>query len=257
MQKSVQSDLIDLMKSADNLFSTPKRLIGDFCFDEKTAAVFDDMLVRSVPFYLEIQRMLAELTNDFAVPGTNVYDLGCSTGTTLILLDQILPKGVRLVGYDYSEDMLTKAHQKMAGHGMTHEYKLLPVDLNQEVHVENASVVIMNLTLQFVRPLQREKLIKQIADGVNAGGCIILIEKVLSRDSLLNRYFIKYHYDFKEANGYSRIEISQKREALENVLIPYRVQENEELLLKNGFDECEIFFKWYMFCGYIARIRAK
>ena len=102
-----------------------------------------------------------------------------------------------------------------------------------------------------------DRLIQSIAKGVNENGCLILIEKVLSRDSLLNRFFIKYYYDFKEASGYSKLEISQKREALENVLIPYRVQENEELVLQNGFSECEIFFKWYNFCGYIIRKGAK
>ena len=241
------------MKNEDKIFSTPKQFVADFKFDAETATVFDDMLIRSIPFYVEQQRMLAQLANDFAVEGTNVYDLGCSTGTTFLQLDPILPEKVRFVGFDYSPEMLEKAREKMDAHGMRHEYHLECVDLNKEVRVENASVVIMNLTLQFVRPLQREKLIRDVARGVNPNGCIILIEKVLSRDSLLNRYFIKYYYDFKAANGYSQLEISQKREALENVLIPYRVQENEELLLQNGFDDCEIFFKWYNFCGYIAR----
>ncbi|MFQ6757738.1 MAG: carboxy-S-adenosyl-L-methionine synthase CmoA [Deltaproteobacteria bacterium] len=245
------------MAKKDEIFATPHGTVADFSFDAKTASVFDDMLVRSIPFYLEVQRMMAELTLDFAVPGTNVYDLGCSTGTTLIQLDPILPAGVRMVGCDYSEEMLKKAEEKLKGHGMQHDYHFECMDLNNEVRIENASVVIMNLTLQFVRPLNRERLIQSIAKGVNENGCMILIEKVLSRDSLLNRFFIKYYYDFKEASGYSKLEISQKREALENVLIPYRVQENEELVLQNGFSECEIFFKWYNFCGYIIRKVAK
>jgi tRNA (cmo5U34)-methyltransferase len=241
----------------DKIFATPHGTVADFSFDAKTAAVFDDMLVRSVPFYLEIQRMISELTRDFAVPGTNVYDLGCSTGTTLLQLDPILPDGVRLVGCDYSEEMLKKAEEKFKNHGMRHAYHLECTDLNNEVRIENASVVIMNLTLQFVRPLNRERLMRSISKGVNENGCLILLEKVLSRDSLLNRFFIKYYYDFKEASGYSKLEISQKREALENVLIPYRVQENEDLALQNGFSQCEIFFKWYNFCGYIVRKVAK
>jgi len=241
----------------DKIFATPQGTVADFSFDAKTASVFDDMLVRSVPFYLEVQRMVSELARDFAVPGTNVYDLGCSTGTTLIHLDQNLPEGVCLVGCDSSEEMLRKAREKMQAHGMRHDYALACQDLNRDVEVENASVVIMNLTLQFVRPLNRDRLIRRIAKGVNGNGCLILIEKVLSRDSLLNRFFLKYYYDFKEANGYSKLEISQKREALENVLIPYRVQENEDLVLKNGFSECEIFFKWYNFCGYIVRKAAE
>jgi len=237
----------------DKIFATSQGSVADFSFDANTASVFDDMLVRSVPFYLEVQRMMTELARDFAVPGTNVYDLGCSTGTTLLQLDQALPAGVRLVGCDYSEEMLKKAAEKLKAQTMQHDYHLECMDLNSEVRLENASVVIMNLTLQFVRPLNRDRLIRRIAEGINENGCLILIEKVLSRDSLLNRFFIKYYYDFKEASGYSKLEISRKREALENVLIPYRVQENEELVLQNGFSECEIFFKWYNFCGYIVR----
>jgi tRNA (cmo5U34)-methyltransferase len=243
--------------SKDEIFATSQDTVADFSFDANTASVFDDMLIRSVPFYLEVQRMVSELARDFAVPGTNVYDLGCSTGTTLIQLDPILSAGVRLVGCDYSEEMLKKAEEKLKAHGMQHDYHLECVDLNNGVRVENASVVIMNLTLQFVRPLNRDRLVRKIAKGVNENGCLILIEKVLSRDSLLNRFFIKYYYDFKETSGYSKLEISRKREALENVLIPYRVQENEELVLQNGFSECEIFFKWYNFCGYIVRKGAK
>lgn len=237
----------------DKIFACLQGTVADFSFDAKTASVFDDMLVRSVPFYLEVQRMISELVSDFAVPGTNIYDLGCSTGTTMIQLDRSLPEGVRLVGCDSSEEMLKKAGEKLREYDMQHEYRLECMDLNKEMRLENASVVIMNLTLQFVRPLNRDRLIRRIAEGVNENGCLILIEKVLSRDSLLNRFFLKYYYEFKEANGYSRLEISRKREALENVLIPYRVQENEELVLKNGFSDCEIFFKWYNFCGYIAR----
>jgi len=118
--------------------------------------------------------------------------------------------------------------------------------------MENASVAILTLTLQFVRPLYRHKLIRSIAEGLNKDGCLILIEKVLSKTSMLNRLFINYYHTFKVRNGYSRMEISQKREALENVLIPYRVEENVELLLNNGFSSCEIFFKWYNFCGFLA-----
>jgi len=239
--------------SRDEIFMNPRNQVGDFCFDAKTAAVFDDMLARSVPFYAEQQRMLASLAVDFAAPGSSVYDLGCSTGATLMLLDRCLPEGVRLVGIDSSPQMLAKTGENLKKHGMRHEYALECLDLNQAGDFSGASVVIMNLTLQFIRPLNRDRLIRRIARGLNEDGCLILIEKVLSRDSLLNRFFLKYYYEFKEANGYSKLEISQKREALENVLIPYQVQENEELLLKNCFGQCEIFFKWFNFCGYLAR----
>ncbi len=108
------------------------------------------------------------------------------------------------------------------------------------------------LTLQFVRPLHRDRLIAEIFKGLNDNGCLILVEKVLGENSLFNRLFIKYYYDLKRRNGYSETEITQKREALENVLIPYQLQENRELLLRSGFRYVDVFFKWYNFCGIVA-----
>ena len=236
----------------DKIFAQKNRRVGDFNFGRRTAAVFDDMLHRSVPFYSEIQRMMGEIAANFAEPGTNVYDLGCSTGTTFLMLDRFVKKGARFVGVDSSREMLAQARKKLARRRMRHEVSLVCADLNKEVRVENASAVILNLTLQFVRPLHRERLVHDIAGGTRKGGCLLLIEKVLSVNSTLNRLFIDHYHAFKERNGYSRMEISQKREALENVLIPYRVKENEELLLSSGFSSCEVFFKWYNFCGMLA-----
>lgn len=238
--------------SKDKLFAKKRRLVKDFTFRGKTAVVFDDMLSRSVPFYAEMQRMVGEIATDFAVEGTNVYDLGCSTGNTFLALDPVVAGGVRFVGVDSSPEMLQKAREKLNASGMKRDVEFICADLNQGVQIANASMAILNLTLQFVRPLNRHRLISSIANGMNEDGCLILIEKVLSKDSMLNRFFIKYYYAFKERNGYSQMEISQKREALENVLVPYRVEENMALLLENGFSECEPFFKWYNFCGFIA-----
>ena len=239
-------------KGTDRLFRKKRGRISDFTFGKQTAAVFDDMLDRSVPFYGEIQRMIGEIAADFAVEGTNLYDLGCSTGNTFLGLDGVVAKRVRFIGVDSSPDMLRRAKEKFRQYNLQHPYKLVCADLNRGIRVSNASVVVMNLTLQFVRPLRRQQLIKRLAGGINDRGCLILIEKVLSPDSILNRLFIKYYYAFKERQGYSRMEIAQKREALENVLIPYRFEENQELLLTSGFKECDLFFKWYNFCGMIA-----
>ncbi len=236
----------------DIIFREMRDLVDDFDFGKETAAVFDDMLDRSVPFYAEIQRMIGELAADFATEGSNVYDLGCSTGTTLLQLDRILPDGVMIYGIDSSPQMLDIAQGKLAGAQLAHPFELLCQDLNQNAAITNASVVIMNLTLQFIRPLGRDRIISEIAQGINEGGCLILIEKVLSPSSTLNRLFIKHYYEFKKRNGYSELEIAQKREALENVLIPYHFDENRELLLRNGFKACDQFFRWYNFCGMIA-----
>ena len=236
----------------DTLFSEKKAEIKDFDFGTETAAVFDDMLLRSVPFYTEVQRMIGEIATDYAVEGTTVYDLGCSTCTTFLELDPVLPKRVRLVGIDFSPEMLKEGREKLSQRGIARDCELVCADLNEVVQITNASMVIMNLTLQFIRPLRRQQVMTSIASGVNQGGCLVAVEKVLSKDPKLNRSFIKYYYDYKQRNGYSELEIAQKREALENVLIPYRMEENAELFLTSGFKHCEVFFKWYNFCGMIA-----
>ena len=236
----------------DKLFRKRRPAVKDFTFGKQTVAVFDDMLDRSVPFYAEVQRMIGEIAADFAAEGTNLYDLGCSTGNTFLMLDPLVPKAVRFVGVDSSAEMLKRAREKLERRGITRAYKLVCGDLNRGVRVTNASMVVMNLTLQFVRPLYRHQLLSSIAGGMREESCLVLVEKVLSQHSALNRLFIKYYYAFKGRQGYSRLEIAQKREALENVLVPYRIEENIELLLGSGFRECEVFFKWYNFCGIIA-----
>jgi len=226
--------------------------VGDFDFGEATAAVFDDMLDRSIPEYRELQRMIGELAAAFAEPGTRVYDLGCSTGITLATLMGAVPVPVEFVGMDYSPPMLERARERLSGLAAADRLTLLEADLNNGAQVENASVVVLNLTLQFVRPLRRDALIQGISRGMNPNACLILVEKVLGNDSLFNRTFIRLYYEMKRRNGYSETDIAHKREALENVLIPYRVDENFELLGRNGFNQSDMFFKWYNFCGIIG-----
>jgi tRNA (cmo5U34)-methyltransferase len=238
----------------DRLFSERRPRVDDFDFGAQTANVFDDMLDRSVPFYGEIQRMVAELAADFAQDGTAIYDLGCSTGTSFVQIESKLPPDVRVrfVGLDYSKEMLEKAEVKLQEHRLGHPYELRHCDLNAGVIVENASVVLLVLTLQFVRPLYREQIIRSVYEGLTDKGCLILVEKVLGESSDFNRLFINHYYEMKRRNGYSDLEIAQKREALENVLVPYRFEENKELLGRLGFTNVDVFFKWYNFCAMVA-----
>jgi tRNA (cmo5U34)-methyltransferase len=238
-------------EETDRVFREPQS-IADFQFGEKVASVFDDMLERSVPFYGEIQRMITEMASDFVVESTNIYDLGCSTGRTLLSLHARLNKNIKFVGVDSSEDMLKRCRQKLKEAGFDREHELIRADLNQGIGIQNASMVLMVLTLQFVRPLYRDSLARMIYEGLNERGVLILVEKVIGEDSIFNRMFIDYYYDFKKRNGYSELEIAQKREALENVLVPYKLFENREMLLRCGFRYCDVFFKWYNFCGMIA-----
>ncbi|MFQ5455518.1 MAG: carboxy-S-adenosyl-L-methionine synthase CmoA [Nitrospirota bacterium] len=236
----------------DTLFSKKIKKIDDFNFGKETASVFDNMLHRSVPFYDEVQRMICEIVSDFVVEGTNIYDLGCSTCTTLLNLDKVINHKIKFIGIDSSQDMLDKGKERLIRSNVSRNYELRCSDLNQGIHIINASVVIMNLTLQFIRPLYRTKVINSIYNGLNEQGCVIIFEKVIGENSLFNRLFIKYYYEMKKRNGYSDMEVSQKREALENVLIPYKLWENKELLSETGFRYFDIFFKWYNFCGIIG-----
>jgi len=236
----------------DTVFKNRIEKSSDFKFDAAVANVFDDMLVRSVPLYLEMQRMITELARDYAMPGTNLYDLGCSTGTTLMSLNKVLDESIRFVGIDYSEDMLEICRSNFEEQQFNRPYELQAADLNNSFQIENASVVVSCLTLQFVRPMYRERLLRAVWEKMNDGGCIILIEKVLADHNEFNRHMIKYYYDLKRRNNYDDMEISQKREALENVLIPYKLSENIELLTHVGFREPETFVKWYNFAGMIA-----
>jgi tRNA (cmo5U34)-methyltransferase len=236
----------------DTLFSERRGDVRDFDFGKDTAVVFDDMLNRSVPYYSEMQRMIGEIAADYAVEGTRLYDLGCATCNAFFELDKVLPKTVKFVGVDFSQDMLDQAQEKIDKSEMKREHELVCADLNDDITMADASVVIMNLTLQFIRPVRRHRIMSNIVNSMVPGGCMLVVEKVLSKDSKVNRSFIKYYYDFKQRNGYSELEIAQKREALENVLIPYRLEENYELFLSSGFSFCDVFFKWYNFCGIIA-----
>lgn len=239
-------------KNKDKIFSK-KGKVGDFAFDEKVADVFDDMVDRSVPFYEEMQRMTVEMVDRFAQEGTNVYDLGCSTATTLLnMASKIKNRKVKFIGMDGSLPMLERAKEKLKLANCWDQCELKCADLNQTLSLENPSVVILVLSLQFVRPLQREALIKQIYESLRKNGCIIVIEKILANDSMTNRLFIDFYYDYKRRRGYSQMEIAQKREALENILIPYRDDENIMLLRRNGFAIVETFFKWYNFAGFLG-----
>jgi tRNA (cmo5U34)-methyltransferase len=241
--------------SRDKVFSSGKPRGSDFEFNDAVAEVFDDMLVRSVPFYLEQQSVVADVVRKFWVEGTSIFDLGCSTGKTLINLSKVVPASARLVGYDNSKSMVQLAQQNVSRAGLGDRIEIVRGDLNGDLHklkIENSSVVTMLWTLQFIRPLHRDKLVRWIYEGLVENGVLIVTEKILTNNSNMNRFFIDFYYDFKRKNGYLESEIQRKREALENVLIPYRIEENIELFKRNGFEIVETFFQWFNFVGLLC-----
>jgi methyltransferase, putative len=245
--------MTDRNNNRDDVFKDLREAVPDFVFNDRVAGVFDDMVSRSVPFYGEMQRMVAELAGKYAQPDTNVYDLGCSTGTTLLMLDKTIPDTAHFFGIDESTEMINRCREKLEGFNLRRPVALSVADLTQDVPVSRASVVAMVLVLQFIRPINRLEIVSRIQKGMLKGGVFLLVEKVLTEEKSFNRDFIDFYYCFKRRNKYSELEISQKREALENILIPYRTSENIAMLRNAGFGVVEVFFRWYNFTGLIAR----
>ncbi|MFA5983297.1 MAG: carboxy-S-adenosyl-L-methionine synthase CmoA [Methylococcaceae bacterium] len=246
---------IGLKMQQDQIFQNLE-VTEDFIFDARVAAVFDDMVSRSVPFYAEIQRLQADLIVSFLPPqGAVVCDLGCSTGTTIgqVLIHADCPASATFIGFDNSEPMLAQAKAKLLGLSPTERFTLELADLSELPELPRCHAVILNWTLQFVRPIEREALLKTIYAALNPGGVILLSEKILSHDAGLNRLFIAQYLDFKKSHsGYSDAENQRKREALENVLVPYRLDENYLLLERAGFNRIETYFRWLNFACLIA-----
>jgi len=230
----------------DKVFSKP--IEKQFEFDEEVASVFDDMLNRSVPFYKENLHLQIDILKEFLNPGDKVVDLGCSTGTFLIELAKKSSK-LHLIGIDSSAAMIKRATNKAKAFGADVEFvnsDFLDYDTN------NAKAVIANYTIQFIRPLKREKLIKKIYDSLAESGIFLMSEKLITENKKLNKIMIDIYYEYKKEMGYTEYEIAQKREALENVLIPYTMQENIEMLKNAGFKDIEVIFRWNNFATFIA-----
>ncbi len=240
------------MTSKDKFFSKDVTQ-QDFKFDKKVVDVFDDMVSRSVPYYDLSQYMAISLAEKFITDNSTVVDLGCSTATLLINLHKkTKKKNLTLLGFDNSQAMIDEAYKKLKKEKFKNNFEFKLGNLETDLNFNKASVVFMNYTLQFIRPLHRENLIRNIYKKIKSKGCLILMEKVLENNSMINRMYIDLYYEYKKTMGYSKVEISRKREALENVLIPYRTDENIKLLKESGFKSIDTFFKWFNFVGIIA-----
>ncbi|MGW8195761.1 MAG: carboxy-S-adenosyl-L-methionine synthase CmoA, partial [Desulforhopalus sp.] len=194
----------------------------------------------------------AQLLDRFLEPGNVVYDLGCATGTSLLEISRLLShKGLRFIGIDNSPPMLEKARLKAELFSKQNCLSFLLEDIISFCH-PGADAIILNYTLQFIRPLLRQEFLQKLFDNLRPGGVLLLSEKVLSEDRRLNREFIEIYYRFKKSRGYSELEIAKKREALENVLIPFTANENRAMLEKCGFTSVESYFQWFNFASLIA-----
>lgn len=236
----------------DTIFATPQAK-ADFVFDDKVASVFSDMINRSVPGYATILSMIGVLAARFCVPGSRIYDLGCSLGgASLAMAHQIAHQDYELLAIDNSPAMTSRLETLLA----SENYAGMPIRVSCEdichVEISNASVVVLNFTLQFIAPDKRDALIKSIAEGLQPGGILILSEKIRFPAEPLNELFIDLYHEFKQAQGYSALEVAQKRAALENVLIPETIDAHKQRLQSAGFSSCDVWFQCFNFCSMVA-----
>ncbi|MDH4039451.1 MAG: carboxy-S-adenosyl-L-methionine synthase CmoA [Gammaproteobacteria bacterium] len=223
-----------------------------FSFDESVARVFPDMIRRSVPGYSTIVAMTGLLAGRYATPGSNLYDLGCSLGASSLAMRQnIRQPDCRIIGVDNSAAMLERCRSIIDTD--THH---TPVELVcgklQDVAIENASVVVLNFTLQFIPREERDAVLARIYRGLLPGGIMVLSEKVTFEDPHLDELNIDLHHQFKRANGYSELEVARKRQAIENVLLPETLARHRRRIAEAGFSSCDVWFQCFNFASLIA-----
>ncbi len=236
----------------DTLFAKPLADIAGFRFDADVVDVFPDMIQRSVPGYQTIIAMTGTLAERYAQPHSTCYDLGCSLGaSTIALRHGITAATCSIIAVDNSPAMLERCASVIAADDGDAPVQLVCADI-LDIAIENASLVVMNFTLQFVAPPLREMLIQRIYDGLLPGGILVLSEKIAFADNHLNKLMIELHHAFKTANGYSELEISQKRSALENVLVPETTDAHRQRLRQAGFSNIDFWFQCFNFASLLA-----
>ena len=239
------------MAQKDRYFAQVIGKIPPFSFNAEVAEVFDDMVTRSVPLYRENQQMMVELLSRNLSGEERVYDLGCSTGAALVQIGTALKAlNLRLVGLDDSLPMVEKARLKMKAFGLN-DAQINHTDITK-MNFESCGAVVMNYTLQFLPLQERLPLLKKIYAALRPGGMLILAEKIQADTPEMQELLTDVYYAFKAGNGYSELEISQKREALENVLIPLSPTMQLELLQEAGFQQKEMVLRWATFATFIA-----
>ena len=234
----------------DTIFARPRPSGRPFQFDEEVAEVFDDMLARSIPFYRETQNIIIDLVDRRLPEHGRLYDLGCSTGNTLLAVASLLKKQSRkaqLIGVDQSLPLIRKCRHKLSEHHCCIIHRnildLLP---------NRSDFTVLNYTLQFLPPRDRPVLLKRIHKGLRPGGAVFISEKLRTEEKEVDLLLSRLYQDFKKRNGYSELEISQKREALEKVLVPLTVEEHLQALRSAGFSRSGMIFRWYNFASFLG-----
>ena len=236
----------------DLIYSNPHTQVKDFAFDAQVVEVFPDMISRSVPGYNTIIDTIGRLSQRFVQNNTTIYDLGCSLGAaTLAIRKGINAKDCKIISVDNSPAMVERC--KMHINAFKGETPVEVIEGNiQDISIENASMVVLNFTLQFIDKAERQTLINSIAKGINTGGILVISEKISHGDPTIDEHLIDLHHDFKRANGYSELEVAQKRTALENVMRTDSIEQHIERLTNAGFTHVSPWFQCFNFISFIA-----
>ena len=236
----------------DAIYARQHEKIVDFEFNEDVARVFPDMIRRSVPGYGTLITMIGLLAEEYAQPNSNIYDLGCSLGAaTLSMRRRIRHHDCRIIAVDNSEAMTERCRNNIAEDISPVEVEVVCTDI-RDINFERASVVVLNFTLQFLPPEERQPLLEKIHAGLLPGGVLLLSEKIVFSDPKEADLQERLHLAFKKANGYSDMEISQKRTALENVLIPETLSQHHDRLKRVGFNQSLTWFQCFNFASLLA-----
>ena len=244
------------MTQVDNLFATPQTQVADFVFDHNVARVFPDMIKRSVPGYPTIVESIGLIAGQHAGAGTRLCDLGCSLGAaTQSMRRHVTAEGCLITAVDNASAMVERCREYMAAQDAMVEapcpVEVVEADIT-EFPLEPCSVVVLNFTLQFVAPAQRLRLLTRIRQALLPGGVLILSEKLAFAEPQTQQSLERLHYAFKRANGYSDLEIAQKRSAIENVMIPDTLGTHLDRLEQAGFGHAHTWFQCLNFCSMIA-----
>ncbi len=240
------------MKKHDNIYATPHHRVADFTFDESVVDVFPDMIQRSVPGYETIIHAIGELAKSAVTENSHVYDLGCSLGAaSLSVARATQDKPCTIIGIDSSSAMVERCKRIIQTFNLPNPIEVKQA-LAQNVNIVDASMVIMNFTLQFIPPVDREQLLTKIFEGLNPGGLLVLSEKIKHPTVAGNELLIDLHHQFKRDNGYSELEVSQKRASLEKVMLTDTFSEHEQRLKRAGFNDVVMWFKCYNFASIVA-----
>lgn len=239
-------------RQTDNIYAKYQDDVARFVFDSKVVSVFDDMIRRSVPGYAAVLGITKVFAEQYAVEGSNLYDLGCSLGTAAIAMRKgIKTENCKIIAVDNSPAMIERCRENIEN-----DVSDVPVDIVLadicNIPIEKASVVCMNYTLQFLPASGRDEMMKKIYAGMLDGGVLILSEKIKYSDKDEQDFQTEMYHNFKRLNGYSRLEISQKRKALENVLIPDTLEEHYKRLTSCGFKNIYLWFKCFNFISLAA-----